>query len=112
MLLTSLSEFDNDVKRRRRRGRHVPPRGDAVLVIGLNQTIDRTVWLDSLAPGQVLRAADVTVTPGGKAVNVCRAATTLGVTARLVGPFPGELGRFAAGRLAAEHLDVAAVAVG
>jgi 1-phosphofructokinase family hexose kinase len=82
-----------------------------VLVIGLNQTIDRTVRLDSLAPGEVLRANDVAVTPGGKAVNVCRAAATLGVPARLVGPFPGELGRFATGLLAAEDLDVAAVPV-
>ena len=82
-----------------------------MLVIGLNQTIDRTVRLDTLAPGEVLRAADVAVTPGGKAVNVCRAAATLGARARLVGPFPGELGRFAMGMLAAEHLDVAAVPV-
>lgn len=87
------------------------PRGDAVLVIGLNQTIDRTVQLNSLAPGEVLRATGVAVTPGGKAVNVCRAASTLGVPARLVGPFPGELGRFATDMLAAEHLDVAAVRV-
>jgi len=82
-----------------------------VLVIGLNQTIDRTVQLNSLAPGEVLRATGVAVTPGGKAVNVCRAASTLGVPARLVGPFPGELGRFATDMLAAEHLDVAAVRV-
>ena len=82
-----------------------------MLVIGLNQTIDRTIRLDSLAPGEVLRAADVAVTPGGKAVNVCRAAATLGAPARLVGPFPGELGRFATGMLAAERLDVTAVPV-
>jgi len=80
-----------------------------VLIIGLNQTIDRTVRLDSLAPGEVLRATDVAVTAGGKAVNVCRAAATLGVPARLVGPFPGDLGHFATGLLAAEHLDVSAV---
>ena len=82
-----------------------------MLVIGLNQTIDRTVQLNSFAPGEVLRATGVAVTPGGKAVNVCRAASTLGVPARLVGPFPGELGRFATDMLAAEHLDVAAVRV-
>ena len=95
------------VGRRQRSGRE----GDAVLVIGLNQTIDRTIRLDALVPGEVLRAAEVAVTPGGKAVNVCRAASTLGTPARLVGPFPGELGRFATGMLAAEHLDVVAVPV-
>lgn len=67
--------------------------------------------LPALAPGEVLRAVDVAVTPGGKAVNVCRAATTLGAAARLVGPFPGELGRYATDLLAAERLDVAAVQV-
>ena len=111
MLLTSLSILDNDVKRRREYGRQVAAAGDAVLVIGLNQTIDRTMQLDSLAPGEVLRAVDVAVTPGGKAVNVCRAATTLGVPARLVGPFPGELGRFATTMLVDEHLDVVAIRV-
>jgi len=112
MPLTSLSEIDNDVNRVPwTRRRSAAARGNAVLVIGLNQTIDRTVRLDSLAPGEVLRATDVAVTPGGKAVNVCRAAATLGVPARLVGPFPGELGRFATSMLAAEHLDVTAVPV-
>src|SRR5688500_15705401 len=112
MLLTSLSSFDNDVKRGREHGLRTPREGGAVLVIGLNQTIDRTVQLDALAPGEVLRASDVAVTPGGKAVNVCRAASTLGVRARLVGPFPGELGRVATAMLAAEDLDVVAVRVG
>ena len=77
-----------------------------MLVVGLNQTIDRTIRLPALAPGDVLRAVDVAVTPGGKAVNVCRAALTLGAPARLVGPFPGGLGRVAVGMLDAEGLDV------
>ena len=50
--------------------------------------------------------------PGGKAVNVCRAALTLGAPARLVGPFPGRLGGVAVDLLDAEGLDVTAVPVG
>ena len=80
-----------------------------MLVVGLNQTIDRTIRLGALVPGQVLRADEVAITPGGKAVNVCRAALTLGAPARLVGPFPGRLGRVAADLLDAEGLDVVAV---
>jgi 1-phosphofructokinase len=83
----------------------------SMLVVGLNQTIDRTIRLPALIPGQVLRAAQVAVTAGGKAVNVCRAAFTLGHAAPLVGPFPGRLGRVATDLLRAEGLDVTAVAV-
>jgi 1-phosphofructokinase family hexose kinase len=82
-----------------------------MLVVGLNQTIDRTIRLPALIPGHVLRAADVAVTAGGKAVNVCRAAHTLGHAAPLVGPFPGRLGRVATSLLSAEGLAVTAVEV-
>jgi 1-phosphofructokinase len=82
-----------------------------MLVVGLNQTIDRTIRLPALAAGQVLRATDAVITPGGKAVNVCRAALTLGAAAHLVGPFPGRLGRVATELLAAEGLTVTAVPV-
>jgi 1-phosphofructokinase family hexose kinase len=82
-----------------------------MLVVGLNQTIDRTIRLPVLAAGHVLRAGDVAITPGGKAVNVCRAAMTLGAPARLVGPFPGRLGGVAVAMLEAEGLPVTAVPV-
>jgi 1-phosphofructokinase family hexose kinase len=82
-----------------------------MLVVGLNQTIDRTIRLPVLAAGHVLRAGDVAITPGGKAVNVCRAAMTLGAAARLVGPFPGRLGGVAVAMLEAEGLSVTTVPV-
>jgi 1-phosphofructokinase family hexose kinase len=84
----------------------------SMLVVGLNQTIDRTIRLPALAAGAVLRATDVAITPGGKAVNVCRAALTRGAPAHLVGPFPGRLGGVAAEFLRDEGLNVTAVAVG
>jgi 1-phosphofructokinase family hexose kinase len=102
----------SDYGLRRHQGVAVGERGIAsVLVVGLNQTIDRTIRLGALAPGQVLRATEVAVTPGGKAVNVCRAALTLDHPAPLVGPFPGRLGRVATELLAAEGLEVTAVPV-
>jgi 1-phosphofructokinase len=82
-----------------------------MLVVGLNQTIDRTIRLPILAAGEVLRATDVAITAGGKAVNVCRAAKVLDAPARLVGPFPGNLGHAATDLLAAEGLVVSAVVV-
>lgn len=82
-----------------------------MLAIGLNQTIDRTLGLDLLAPGRVLRAATAAVTAGGKAVNVSRAALTLGAPASLVGPFPQRGGALAIELLKAEGIDVRAVAV-
>lgn len=83
----------------------------ALVAVGLNPTLDRTLRLPALAPGQVLRATDVAVTAGGKALNVCRAAVTLGAEPVLVGPSPGELGRYALGLIAGEGIAVRSVAV-
>ena len=80
-----------------------------MIVVGLNQTIDRTIRLPALGAGHVLRATDVEVTAGGKAVNVCRAALTLQAPAQLVGTFPGRLGGVAVALLDAEGLHVTAV---
>lgn len=85
--------------------------GCEVLVVGLNQTLDRTLAVPELVPGAVLRATTVAVSAGGKAVNVCRAARTLGHPARLVGAFPAGGGDDAVRRLTAERLAVDAVAV-
>ncbi|WP_117000790.1 1-phosphofructokinase family hexose kinase [Desertimonas flava] len=82
-----------------------------LVAIGLNLTLDRTLRLPHLGPGHVLRATDVAVTAGGKALNVCRAARTLGAECALVGPFAGELGRFALGLIAAEGIPCHHVAV-
>jgi 1-phosphofructokinase family hexose kinase len=73
-----------------------------VLVAGPNLTIDRTSTVPELRPGAVLRVADVVVTPGGKGLNVARAARSLGVPAVLVAFLPGETGRAAGGMIEAE----------
>ena len=43
-----------------------------MLIAGPNLTIDRTLAIDELRPGEVLRFDQVAVTPGGKGVNVAR----------------------------------------
>lgn len=81
-----------------------------LLVVGPNLTIDRTSTLAALRPGEVLRTRDVRVTPGGKGVNVVRAATALGASASLIGFLPGRLGGVAAQMLADEGVALRGVA--
>ena len=89
-----------------------PPPADRMLIAGPNLTIDRTLTIDELRPGEVLRFDDVAVTPGGKGVNVARVAQALGAPALLVGFAPGHTGQAAARLLADEGLDLEAVPVG
>jgi 1-phosphofructokinase family hexose kinase len=83
-----------------------------VLIAGPNLTIDRTSSIGELRPGEVLRLADVTVTPGGKGLNVARAARAMGVPATLVAFVPGHTGRAAAALIADEGVALAGVPVG
>ena len=83
-----------------------------MLIAGPNLTIDRTSSIGELRPGEVLRVADVAVTPGGKGLNVARAARALGVPATLVAFVPGRTGRAAAELIADEGIALEAVSVG
>jgi 1-phosphofructokinase family hexose kinase len=83
-----------------------------VLIAGPNLTIDRTSTIPALRPGDVLRLADVRVTPGGKGLNVARAARALGTRALLVGFLPGRTGRAAGELIADEGVTLAGVTVG
>jgi 1-phosphofructokinase family hexose kinase len=83
-----------------------------MVIAGPNLTLDRTGTIDSLQPGAVLRFERVVVTPGGKGLNVARAARALGVRALLVGFVPGETGRVGAGMIAREAVELRAVPCG
>src|SRR5690242_10615594 len=65
--------------------------------------------LPELRPGEVLRLANVVVTPGGKGLNVARAARALGVPAALVAFLPGHMGRAAAALIAEEGVTLQGV---
>jgi 1-phosphofructokinase family hexose kinase len=84
----------------------------AVLIACPNLTIDRTLSIDELRPGEVLRFASAAVTPGGKGVNVARVAREMGAPAVLVGFVPGRTGAASAALLADEGISVRGVAVG
>ena len=77
-----------------------------MLIAGPNLTIDRTLTIDELRPGEVLRFGGVAVTPGGKGVNVARVARALGAPALLVGFTPGRTGVAAAGLIVDEGLRI------
>jgi 1-phosphofructokinase family hexose kinase len=83
-----------------------------MLIAGPNLTIDRTLGLAELRPGEVLRFDDAVVTAGGKGVNVARTAQALGAPGTLVGFVPGHTGAAAAALLADEGIALVAVAVG
>ena len=80
-----------------------------MLVAGPNLTIDRTAVLASLRPGEVLRFDRVVVTPGGKGLNVARAARALGHSALLVSFVPGHTGRAAASLILEEGIELSSV---
>jgi len=81
-----------------------------LLVLGANLAVDRTLRIASLVPGQVLRPREAVATPGGKAVNVARAAAAHGVRVVLVANLPGRTGELIADLLAGEGHDVRPVA--
>ncbi len=63
-----------------------------MLVLGANLALDRTLRVTRLVPGQVQRPSAVSVTAGGKSVNVMRAAAAHGQRAVLVANLPGPAG--------------------
>ncbi|MFZ0161209.1 MAG: PfkB family carbohydrate kinase, partial [Kineosporiaceae bacterium] len=77
-----------------------------MIVLGANLTTDRTLYLDRLVPGNVIRPSRALATAGGKAVNVCRAATAHGVRPRLVANLPGRMGAVVGELLDQEGHDV------
>jgi 1-phosphofructokinase family hexose kinase len=83
-----------------------------MLIAGPNLTIDRTAVLGELRPGEVLRFDRVVVTPGGKGLNVARAARALGHPALLVSLVPGHTGRAAAALIAEEGIELSGVPCG
>ena len=55
-----------------------------IVTLTLNPSVDRTVEVETLARGEVMRANGVRVDPGGKGINVSRALATHGRPTRAV----------------------------
>ncbi|WP_250448250.1 1-phosphofructokinase family hexose kinase, partial [Actinotalea sp. C106] len=82
-----------------------------IITVTLNPSLDRTVEVDDLVRGEVLRARGVHLHPGGKGVNVTRALLANGVASRAVLPVAGAEGDQLVGLLTAEAVDVVTVPV-
>ena len=75
-----------------------------MIIAGPNLTIDRTLAIDEIRPGEVLRFSSAEVTPGGKGVNVARVARAVQAHALLIGFVPGATGRAVAELIGGEGL--------
>jgi 1-phosphofructokinase family hexose kinase len=79
------------------------------LVAGPNLTIDRTLEVDEMVLGSEVRFTHADVTPGGKGVNVSRAAARLGCDTTLVAFAPGHTGAAVARLIGDEGLRLRTV---
>lgn len=82
-----------------------------IITVTLNPSLDRTIELDSLAPGCVQRVTAARLDPGGKGVNVARALLANGVPTLAVVPVAGVEGDQLVTLLEHEGVDVALVPV-
>ena len=82
-----------------------------IITVTLNPSLDRTVEVDHLVRGQVLRARATHLHPGGKGVNVTRALLANGIPSRAVLPVAGADGDQLVELLAAEGVETVLVPV-
>lgn len=80
-----------------------------ITVAGYSPSLDVTYLVDALVEGRIHRPEAVLRCAGGKALNMARAAATLGAEACLVGILGGHTGRFIAETLAASGVEVRVV---
>lgn len=82
-----------------------------ILTVTPNPSLDRTYEVPSLDRGEVLRATGERVDPGGKGVNVSRAAAAAGVRTTAVLPLGGAAGTLVAELLGVQGVDVTVVSI-
>lgn len=82
-----------------------------IVTVTPNPSLDRTALIDTLHPGEVLRATRVRLDPGGKGVNVARALTAAGTPSVALLPAGGPVGDRLADLLAPEGVPVVSVPI-
>ncbi len=88
-----------------------PFRPRRLVAVSLNAAIDKTAAVDHLVPGAIHRPRLLSMLPGGKAVNVARAAHHLGMAASVVAVLGGHAGRWYRETLVAAGIDTRSVTV-
>ena len=76
-----------------------------ICCVTLNPAVDRTARVPKVLLGEILRPTEVVVLPGGKGINVARAARTLGAQVVTTGVVGGHSGRWMVEELAREGLN-------
>ncbi|MBO3746789.1 1-phosphofructokinase family hexose kinase [Streptosporangiaceae bacterium NEAU-GS5] len=82
-----------------------------ILTLTLNPSLDRTLQVESLRRGAVIRADATRLDPGGKGVNVTRALLANGIPSCAVIPYGGPDGRRLLDLLSAEAIEMIPVEV-
>jgi 1-phosphofructokinase family hexose kinase len=82
-----------------------------LVAVSLNAAIDKTAAVDHLVPGTIHRPRLLSTVPGGKAVNVARAARHLGMPASVVAVLGGHAGRWYREALTTAGIEVRVVEV-
>ena len=85
--------------------------GPVIVTLTANPSVDRTVEVERLLRGAVLRAAVATVEAGGKGVNVARALAANGHAARAILPSGGAEGAQLATLLSPQGVEVVLVPI-
>jgi len=82
-----------------------------VIGVSLNAAVDKTGSVEQLQPGAIHRPLILSVVPGGKAVNVVRAARHLGLDGEVVAVLGGHAGSWYRAALAERSIPLHAVEV-
>jgi 1-phosphofructokinase len=82
-----------------------------IVTLTLNPSVDRTVEVETLARGEVMRALGVRVDPGGKGINVSRALASHGLPTRAVVTLGGAEGEHLVALLRDTGIEIVAVPI-
>src|SRR5512142_2286384 len=83
-----------------------------ITTVTLNPMLDKTVYVEAVRPGKIVRASRVECVVGGKGINVSRQLHRLGVDTLATGFVGGEIGTMLDRLLDAEGLSHGFVRVG
>lgn len=83
-----------------------------ITVLSPSPALDITYVVDEVVEGGIHRPSRVIRLPGGKGLNLARAARVLGESVRVVAPLGGRIGELVADLAAAEGLELDVVRVG
>lgn len=82
-----------------------------IVTLTLNPSVDRTVEVETLARGEVMRALGVRVDPGGKGINVSRALAANGFPTRAVVALGGAEGEHLVALLRETGIEILSVPI-